>query len=105
MNPVMKRLLELEIKTLQDAPRDEDKLERLLRVKEWTVQERQRWKCGDLEKDPLLIFSSIVAATSLIYSQITTKLLYEPVSFNLWVYLMLGGCCFFGEDLGKQPTL
>jgi hypothetical protein len=35
MNPVMKRHLELEIKTLlQNAPRDPDKLERLLKVKE-----------------------------------------------------------------------
>jgi len=33
MNPVMKRHLELEIKTLQDAPRDADKLRRLLKVK------------------------------------------------------------------------
>jgi hypothetical protein len=34
MNPVMKKHLELEIKTLQNAPRDEDTLERLLRLKE-----------------------------------------------------------------------
>jgi hypothetical protein len=33
MNPVMKRHLELEIKTLQNAPRNADKLERLLKVK------------------------------------------------------------------------
>jgi methyl coenzyme M reductase beta subunit len=33
MNPVMKRHLELEIKTLQNAPRDADKLRRLLEVK------------------------------------------------------------------------
>jgi methyl coenzyme M reductase beta subunit len=33
MNPVMKRHLELEIKTLQNAPRDADKLERLLQIK------------------------------------------------------------------------
>ena len=33
MNPDMKRHLELEIKTLQNVPRDEDKLERLLKVK------------------------------------------------------------------------
>ena len=33
MNPVMKRHLELEIKTLENAPRDADKLERLLKVK------------------------------------------------------------------------
>ena len=34
INPVMKRHLELEIKTLQNAPRDEDKLRELLRLKE-----------------------------------------------------------------------
>jgi hypothetical protein len=33
MNPVMKKHLELEIKTLQNAPRDEEKLELLLQVK------------------------------------------------------------------------
>jgi hypothetical protein len=38
INPVIKRYLELEIKTLQNAPRDPDKLERLLKVKE----ERQK---------------------------------------------------------------
>jgi methyl coenzyme M reductase beta subunit len=34
INPVMKRHLELEIKTLQNAPRDADKLRRLLEVKQ-----------------------------------------------------------------------
>jgi hypothetical protein len=34
MNPAINRHLELEIKTLQNAPRDEDKLERFLKVKE-----------------------------------------------------------------------
>jgi hypothetical protein len=33
INPVMKRHLELEIKTLQNAPRDADKLRRLLKIK------------------------------------------------------------------------
>jgi hypothetical protein len=33
INPIMKRHLELEIKTLQNAPRDADKLRRLLQVK------------------------------------------------------------------------
>jgi hypothetical protein len=33
-NPVIKRHYELQIKTLQDAPRDADKLERLLKVKQ-----------------------------------------------------------------------
>jgi hypothetical protein len=39
MNPVMKGHLELEIKTLQNAPRDEDKLRRLLKVKERQKEE------------------------------------------------------------------
>jgi hypothetical protein len=34
INPVIKRQLELEIKTLQIAPRDEDKLRRLLEIKQ-----------------------------------------------------------------------
>ncbi len=34
INAVMKRHLELEIKTLQNAPRDADKLRRLLKLKE-----------------------------------------------------------------------
>jgi hypothetical protein len=34
MNPVMKRHLELEIKTLENASRDADKLEHLLQVKQ-----------------------------------------------------------------------
>jgi hypothetical protein len=38
MNPVMKKHLELEIKTFQNAPRDADKLRRLLQVKQ------RQWK-------------------------------------------------------------
>jgi hypothetical protein len=34
INPVMRRHLESEIKTLQNAPRDPDKLKRLLEVKQ-----------------------------------------------------------------------
>ncbi len=34
INPAMKRHLELEIKTLQNAPRDADKLRRLLEIKQ-----------------------------------------------------------------------
>jgi hypothetical protein len=34
MNPAIKRHLELEIKTLQNAPRDAEKLERLLKSKQ-----------------------------------------------------------------------
>jgi hypothetical protein len=39
MNPVMKRHLELEIKTLQNAPRDADKLRRLLKAKQRQKEE------------------------------------------------------------------
>jgi hypothetical protein len=39
INPVMKRHLELEIKTLQNAPRDADKLRRLLEVKQRQKQD------------------------------------------------------------------
>jgi hypothetical protein len=39
MNPVMKRHLELEIKTFQNAPRDEEKLERLLKIKQRQKEE------------------------------------------------------------------
>jgi hypothetical protein len=39
INPVIKRHFELQIKTLQNAPRDPDKLERLLKVKERQKEE------------------------------------------------------------------
>jgi hypothetical protein len=39
MNPAIKRHFELEIKTLQNAPRDEDRLEWLLKRKEKTKEE------------------------------------------------------------------
>jgi hypothetical protein len=39
MNPAIKRRLELEIKTLQNATRDPDKLERLLRIKQRQKEE------------------------------------------------------------------
>jgi hypothetical protein len=39
MNPVMKQHLELEIKILQNAPRDADKLRRLLQVKQRQKEE------------------------------------------------------------------
>jgi hypothetical protein len=39
LNPVMKRHLELEIKTLQNAPRDAAKLRRLLEVKQRQKEE------------------------------------------------------------------
>jgi hypothetical protein len=39
INPVMKRHLELEIKTLQNAPRDADKLRKLLEIKQRQKEE------------------------------------------------------------------
>src|SRR5215216_5522984 len=39
LNPVMKKHLELEIKTLQNAPRDAAKLRRLLKVKQRQKEE------------------------------------------------------------------
>jgi hypothetical protein len=39
MNPAIKRHFELEIQTLQNAPRDVDKLERLLKVKQRQKEE------------------------------------------------------------------
>jgi len=39
INPAMKRHLELEIKTLQNAPRDADKLSQLLKVKQRQKEE------------------------------------------------------------------
>jgi hypothetical protein len=39
INPVMKKHLELEIKTLQNAPRDADKLRRLLEIKQKQKEE------------------------------------------------------------------
>jgi hypothetical protein len=39
MSPPMKKHLELEIKILQNAPRDPDKIERLLQVKERQKEE------------------------------------------------------------------
>ena len=39
LNPIMKKHLELEIKTLQNAPRDADKLRRLLEIKQKQKEE------------------------------------------------------------------
>jgi methyl coenzyme M reductase beta subunit len=50
MNPAIKRHLELEIKTLQNAPRDADKLERLLKIKE-----RQKDKAMYMEDTQRLV--------------------------------------------------
>jgi hypothetical protein len=50
INPVMKKHLELEIKTLQNAPRDEEKLRRLLELKQ-----RQKEKAMDIEDTERLV--------------------------------------------------
>jgi hypothetical protein len=50
INPFMKRHLELEIKTLQNAPRDEEKLRRLLELKQ-----RQKEKAMDIEDTERLV--------------------------------------------------
>jgi hypothetical protein len=50
MSPPMKEHLELEIKTLQHAPRDADKLERLLKVKEREKEEAMHKALLLLEK-------------------------------------------------------
>jgi hypothetical protein len=42
INPAMKRHWELEIKTLREAPRDQDKLSKLLEEK------HRQWKCSGL---------------------------------------------------------
>jgi hypothetical protein len=44
INPAVKRHLELEIKTLQNAPRDADKLRRLLEVKQRKKEEANTLK-------------------------------------------------------------
>jgi methyl coenzyme M reductase beta subunit len=50
INPVMKRQLELEIKTLQNAPRDADKLRRLLEIKQ-----RQKEEANHIEDTQKLV--------------------------------------------------
>ena len=50
INPVMKRHLELEIKTLQNAPKDADKLTRLLEIKQ-----RQKEEANHIEDTQRLV--------------------------------------------------
>ena len=50
INPAMKRHFELEIETLQNAPRDEGKLRRLLKVKA-----RQKEEAMDIEDTQRLV--------------------------------------------------
>jgi hypothetical protein len=50
INPIMKRHLELEIKTLQNAPRDAEKLRKLLEVKQ-----RQKEEADHIEDTQRLV--------------------------------------------------
>jgi hypothetical protein len=50
INPAVKRHLELEIKTLQNAPKDEDKLRKLLETKQ-----RQKKEADDIEDTQRLV--------------------------------------------------
>jgi hypothetical protein len=50
MNPAIKRHLELEIKTLQNAPRDADKLEQLLQVKKKERKKEEAMHMKDTQK-------------------------------------------------------
>ena len=50
INPIMKRHLELEIKTLQNAPRDADKLTKLLEIKQ-----RQKEEADHIEDTQKLV--------------------------------------------------
>jgi hypothetical protein len=50
INPAMKRHLELEIKTLQNAPRDPDKLRKLL-----VVKQRQKEEADHIEDTQRLV--------------------------------------------------
>jgi hypothetical protein len=66
INPAMKKHLELEIKTLQNAPRDADKLERLLKV-----EERKKEKA-----DPSLEFLLERTASIVFCIEFVFKVLY-----------------------------
>jgi hypothetical protein len=50
INPIMKRHLELEIRTLQNAPRDVDKLRKLLELKQ-----RQKEQAMQIEDTQILV--------------------------------------------------
>ena len=50
INPVIKKHLELEIRTLQNAPRDADKLRRLLEIKQ-----RQKEEADHIEETQRLV--------------------------------------------------
>jgi hypothetical protein len=57
MSPPMKKHLELEIKMLQNAPRDADKLERLLKVEERKKQKADPSLEFLLERTASIVFS------------------------------------------------
>jgi hypothetical protein len=50
MSPPMKRHLELQIKTLQEAPRDAEKLKRLLQVKQRQKEEEEAMHIEDTQR-------------------------------------------------------
>ena len=62
INPVMKRHLELEIKTLQNAPRDADKLRRLLELKQ-----RQKEEAMHIEEDKQRLVTEIEMLKAVLY--------------------------------------
>jgi hypothetical protein len=90
MNPSIKRHLELEIKTLQNAPRDVDKLERLLRLKE-----RQKEEAGAMTARNYVEYTSLTLVHNRLHFIIqideqTEKIMLnaiEPVKKNICVRL------------------
>jgi len=62
MSPPQKRHLELQIKTLQEAPRDAEKLERLLKSKR-----RQKEEAMDLEDKQRLVTEEIEMREVVLY--------------------------------------
>ena len=62
LNEVIKRHLELEIKTLQNAPRDADKLRRLLEIKQ-----RQKEQADHLEDTQRLVTEEIEMLKVVLY--------------------------------------
>ena len=62
MSPSMKKRLELEIKTLENAPRDSDNLERLLQVKQRQKEEAMHIEThrGSLQIEMLIVVLYLV---------------------------------------------
>jgi hypothetical protein len=90
INPVMRRHLESEIKTLQNAPRDPDKLKRLLEVKQ-----RQKEEAMDIEDTQRLV-TEIEILKLVLYlvcrkQAIATKDINKKSFFFLFSFR---GCCY-----------